>query len=193
MTEIFYILLFPLAIAAFIGGLLGWVALARIGKLQASVQQLRRQIAQLEDGTRQPEQQADLVAAREMAPPGESSDTSRPPVSDGTSSQDGLPAKQRLLWLSHLRENWMIWLGGLCVSLSGIFLVKYSIDAGLLGPGARIAAAGISGLGLHGLAEWLRRRTGASHPAFAALAGGASIMLYAAVLAALFSYEQLSA
>jgi uncharacterized membrane protein len=56
---------------------------------------------------------------------------------------------------------------------------------------ARIALGIITGLGLHVVAEWLRRRTGGSDPVYAALAGGASITLYAALLAALHLYHLL--
>ena len=90
-----------------------------------------------------------------------------------------------------LRESWMAWLGGLCVALAGIFLVRYSIEAGLLGPTARIVLAIINGIALHALAEWLRRNL-AAHPSFAALAGGASITLYAAFLGALELYHLIS-
>ncbi len=87
-----------------------------------------------------------------------------------------------------VKENWMVWLGGLCIALAGIFLVKYSMDQGLLGPKARIAMGLITGLLLHGAAEWLRRTKG-SHDSFAALAGGASITLFATFLAAFHLYE----
>lgn len=90
------------------------------------------------------------------------------------------------------QANWMIWLGGLCIALAGIFMVRYSIEQGLLGPGARIALALITGLGFHGVAEWLHRRQG-PHPSFAALAGGASITLFGALLAALHLYQLLPA
>jgi uncharacterized membrane protein len=86
----------------------------------------------------------------------------------------------------------MIWLGGICVGLAGIFLAKYSIDRGMLGPAQRIILACTLGVAFHGLAEWLRRKTGESHPAFAALAGGSSIILYAAMVAALHLYQLLS-
>lgn len=86
----------------------------------------------------------------------------------------------------------MIWLGGLCVGLAGIFLVRYTIERGLLGPTARILLALGAGVSLHGVVEWLRRKTGGTHPAFAALAGGSSIILYAAILAALRLYGLLS-
>ena len=83
----------------------------------------------------------------------------------------------------HLRHHWMIWLGGICVGLAGIFMVRYSIEQGLLGPQARIILSLLAGAGLHTAAEWLRRRKG-QDPVFAGLAGGASIILYAALFAA---------
>ena len=91
--------------------------------------------------------------------------------------------------VANIRQNWMTWLGGVSVALAGIFLVGYSIEMGLLGPRARIAAGLLTGIALHVVAEWLRRGTGNAHPAFAALAGGASITLYAAVYAALELYS----
>ena len=62
----------------------------------------------------------------------------------------------------------MIWLGGLCVGLAGVFLVRYSIEQGLLGPGARILLAVATGVILHGVAEWLRRGGSASGAKFRA-------------------------
>ncbi len=82
-----------------------------------------------------------------------------------------------------MRNHWMVWLGGICVGLAGIFMVRYSIEQGLLGPQARIILSLLTGTGLHMGAEWLRRNKG-QNPVFAALAGGASIILYAALFAA---------
>ncbi|MEM9402210.1 MAG: DUF2339 domain-containing protein [Pseudomonadota bacterium] len=86
-------------------------------------------------------------------------------------------------------RNWMIWLGGVCVTLAGVFLVHYSIERGLLGPVARIVAGLMLGSGLHAVAEWLRRRVGETHPSFSALAGAGSITLYASVFAAMRLYD----
>ncbi len=36
--------------------------------------------------------------------------------------------------------QWVVWVGGLALALGGIFLVRYSIEAGLFGPGVRIVA-----------------------------------------------------
>ena len=91
--------------------------------------------------------------------------------------------------IQSMKNHWMVWLGGICVGLSGIFLVKYSIDKGLLGPAARLILAMIVGVSLQCAAEWFRQREGHSNPSFATLAGGASIILYAAILAALHLYQ----
>jgi uncharacterized membrane protein len=87
-----------------------------------------------------------------------------------------------------IREHWMVWLGGLSIGLAGLFLVRYSIEQGYLGPTARVLLGMATGGGLHVLAEWLRRRMQGRYDAVAALAGGASLTLYAAVLAALHLY-----
>ena len=86
-------------------------------------------------------------------------------------------------FFASLKQNWMIWLGGLCVGLAGVFMVRYSIEQGLLGPEARVILSLLAGAGLHVAAEWLRRRQGQNN-VFAALAGGASIILYSALFAA---------
>jgi len=93
--------------------------------------------------------------------------------------------------LNSLKANWMIWLGGICVGLAGVFMVHYSIEQGLLGPEARVVLSLIAGAGLHTLAEWLRRKRG-QNDVFAALAGGASIILYAALFAAFKLLEGIS-
>ena len=40
-------------------------------------------------------------------------------------------------WEQVLAENWLVWLGGIALALGGAFLVKLSIDYGLLTPAAR--------------------------------------------------------
>jgi len=86
-------------------------------------------------------------------------------------------------------SQWMVWLGGICVGLAGIFLVHYSVEQGYLGPRARIVLGLLSGLLLHGAAEWWRRRSERHYPSMAALAGGASIILFAVLLASHHLYQ----
>jgi uncharacterized membrane protein len=50
-----------------------------------------------------------------------------------------------------------IWIGGIALVLAGFFLVRYSIEAGLLGPGTRSVLAGLFGLALLAGSELGRR------------------------------------
>jgi uncharacterized membrane protein len=100
--------------------------------------------------------------------------------SPGTASREP-DLLERLL--QNIRNNWMVWLGGICVGLAGVFMVRYSIEQGLLGPETRVVLSLLAGIGLHVAAEWLRRNKGQNN-VFAALAGGASIILYSALFAA---------
>ena len=54
--------------------------------------------------------------------------------------------------------RWVVWVGGLTLALGGLFLVKYSIDQGLLGPRTRVVLGGLFALLLLGLGEFSRRR-----------------------------------
>jgi uncharacterized membrane protein len=81
-----------------------------------------------------------------------------------------------------------VWLGGACVALAGAFLVKYSIDEGLLGPTTRIVFGILLGLALLVGADYMRRRSGTIGQALAA-AGIAD--LYASLFAAVALYELL--
>jgi uncharacterized membrane protein len=94
-------------------------------------------------------------------------------------------------FVQSLQRNWMAWLGGICIALAGIFLGKYSIEQGLLGPGLRVALGIATGLALHAVAIWLRVKKG-GHPSLAAMAGGGSITLFATLLAALHYYQMFS-
>src|SRR5260221_8428695 len=54
--------------------------------------------------------------------------------------------------------RWVVWVGGLTLALGGFFMVRYSIDAGLLGPGVRTLLGGAFALALLAAGEWARRR-----------------------------------
>src|SRR5712671_3696443 len=54
--------------------------------------------------------------------------------------------------------RWVVWLGGLTLALGGFFMVRYSIDAGLLGPGVRTLLGGAFALALLASGEWTRRK-----------------------------------
>jgi uncharacterized membrane protein len=86
-----------------------------------------------------------------------------------------------------LVENWLVWLGGAALALGGAFLVKLSIDYGLLTPAVRVFLAAMLGIALSGGAEWLRRREPADATASyvpQALAAAGAATVFAAIYAA---------
>ena len=56
-----------------------------------------------------------------------------------------------------LGTRWAVWVGGLALALGGIFLVRYSIEAGIFGPGVRLTFAAAFGILLVGAGEFSRR------------------------------------
>lgn len=57
-----------------------------------------------------------------------------------------------------LAENWMIWVGGLALGLSAVFLFRYAVDQGWLTPLARVVLGVLFGGALLSAAEWVRAR-----------------------------------
>lgn len=51
-----------------------------------------------------------------------------------------------------------IWIGGLTLAIGGLYLAKYSIESGLLGPQARVTLGFLFGLLIAAGGEWTRRR-----------------------------------
>ncbi len=58
--------------------------------------------------------------------------------------------------------RWVVWVGGLTLALGGFFMVRYTIEAGLIGPGVRVLLGGAFALALLAAGEWTRRKESAS-------------------------------
>ena len=95
--------------------------------------------------------------------------------------------------------QWAVWVGGLALALGGIFLVRYSIEAGLLGPGVRVFLGALLALALIAAGEWARRTErlagiaglpSAHIPSILTAAG--TIVAYATVYAAYALYDFLN-
>ena len=199
--DILWLFLAILPVVVLAGSVLGIHSFLQLRRLRARIDQLEQQ---LQPDAAQPARplaaygtptpSAPLTSAPVNAPQEKTSDavdtpqpTPKPtpqPVQGARAQRE--PARHRTISArldASIRNNWMIWLGGICVGLAGVFMVRYSIEEGLLGPAARINLSLIAGGALHLAAEWLRRTRG-QHNVFAALAGGASIILYSALFAA---------
>jgi uncharacterized membrane protein len=92
--------------------------------------------------------------------------------------------------------RWVVWVGGLTLALGGLFMVRYSIEAGLLGPGVRILLGGMFALALLAAGEWTRRKESisageappiANIPAILTAAG--TVVAFATVYAAYALYD----
>lgn len=77
-----------------------------------------------------------------------------------------------------LGTRWAVWVGGLALALGGVFLIRYSIEAGFFGPRMRLAAAALFGV-LLGVGGEVARRRG-----FRAPVGGLDAAYVPAILTA---------
>jgi uncharacterized membrane protein len=68
-----------------------------------------------------------------------------------------LPAPERG-FEETIGTRWVVWVGGLTLALGGFFMVRYSIEAGLIGPEVRVTLGGLFALALLLAGEWTRRR-----------------------------------
>lgn len=193
VLALFFVVLPLLLLVALVRG---WIAYRKTGELEAELKRLQQQVWDLQaDRLYQkpgvpPKPQAPPPSGRvEPQPATANTAAAIEPRRQSETVDNTTPASD--FW-RRLRETWMIWLGGGSIGLAGIFMVRYGIEQGLLGPGARVVLALLTGVGLHLLAEFLRRRSESPQPALAALAGGASITLFAALLAALHLYQLLN-
>ena len=162
-------------------GLGGWV-LGVVGFFSArralrETAELRRRVA------------AAPVVAREVmpAPPAVAELASMPepePVAQAAAGETPEPARRPDLE-TVLTTRWGVWLGAAALLMAGVFLVRYAVDQGLLGPAIRCVLAGVLGIGLLVGAEWLRRREAiqpvvADRAAPGLAAGGVAVLFGAA-------------
>jgi uncharacterized membrane protein len=95
---------------------------------------------------------APIVAAPAETPP------PPPPTSVPVSSSPRAPSSAQKIGLEErFGTRWVVWVGGVALALGGIFLVRYTIQQGLIGPGVRIFLGALLALALVAVGEWSRR------------------------------------
>lgn len=83
-----------------------------------------------------------------------------------------------------------VWIGGVALALAGFFLVRYSIEQGLLDERARVVLGLLFGVALLGAGTWVRQRRPADGERIAQTLSGAGIAdLYAALFVATTLYH----
>jgi uncharacterized membrane protein len=88
---------------------------------------------------------ADAAASATPPPP-------PPPPPTAAPSQGGPSFEEQL------GTRWVVWVGGIALALGAVFLVRYSIEQGLIGPGVRVTLGALLALALIGTGEWMRRQ-----------------------------------
>jgi uncharacterized membrane protein len=72
------------------------------------------------------------------------------------------PAAPAATLEERLGTRWAVWVGGLALGLGGLLLVRYSIEAGVFGPGLRVVLGLLFAALLVAAGEWFRRSERAS-------------------------------
>ncbi|MHB2267332.1 DUF2339 domain-containing protein [Aliihoeflea sp. PC F10.4] len=180
---------------------------ARLQALERSIASLRQQVAtsnagtatqtalvEVADAPAKPEPSAPTLKEAVFAGPWQLS-TSTPSLQTEQATPSSPPADKLKAGKpdieTALGTRWAVWVGGLALALGGIFLVRYSLEAGIFGPGVRLTFAALFGVMLAVAGEFARRRgfqapvagvNGAYIPAI--LTAAAAFTLFGAVYAA---------
>ena len=122
------------------------------------LQELEQTLATASPGIA-PGQPATPADAETVAPAAEDK-AAQPSAAGGTAMPPPLrqPPQPDPGFEERLGTRWVVWVGGLTLALGGFFMVRYSIDAGLLGPGVRTLLGGAFALALLAAGEWTRRK-----------------------------------
>jgi uncharacterized membrane protein len=176
---------------------------ARLARLEARVAELQRADAArpAPPSTAPPAPSVQTAPEPALAKPVDPPPSAVPAASAplaASAAAAATPSRERIEEL--IMRRWAAWLGGLALALGGIFLVKYSIEQGYLGPAARVTAGLLLGLVLLAASEAARRKPLAAplgpvpvDYVPAALAAAAVAVLFASLYVAYAVYDLISA
>jgi len=218
--EVILFAIVPLAVL--IGSILGLVAFLKVKDLQSRLHDVERKLSRLStqpgaDTAAKVLAEVSTASRSAMS----SSTTATPPVSTETSvdlksaaaadwyketitedlsdvtypaeDESLLSAKPAIDWVALIQQYWMVILGGVCLVFAGVFLVRYSIEHGMLGPAARTTLGLIFGAVLIAAGEKLRRSGRLEAGVHAAFVAAGSLVVYSALLVGYHVYELFSA
>ena len=141
----------------------------RLHKLENKIATLERQLTPSDSPLSQPAAAPESgPAAPESAPPQQVTSV---PYASRSAERAPAPASvpisprpvaatepsQKIGFEERFGTRWVVWVGGIALALGGIFLVRYSIEQGLVGPGVRIMLGGLLAAALIVAGEWQRR------------------------------------
>lgn len=173
------------------GWLLGVIAFFKVQSARSEIALLRRSLQARAEATEAPvpaqpaTASVPFVAPRVAEPP----PTIAPePVAEPVAASDPIARAPRPDIEALLTARWGVWLGAAALVLAGVFLIRYAVDQGMLGPTPRCILAALLGFALIAAAEWLRQREmlrpGLSDQAAPGLAAGGVAVLFGAAYGA---------
>lgn len=200
----FFVIWFGLLILFFISLVLPWVQRIRIKELKKNVDMLKSQVAWLianreKKGVPIPEEwekQKEKVSSKEPALVLTfKTDKEQPSKKAAIAATTVSKISQKKIASMNLEQkiasSLPVWIGGIALALAGMFMVKYSIETGLLSPVVRLTLSSLFGVGLLLIGNWIH-----SHPRIAnserisqALSGAGIADLYVSLFAATSFYH----
>ncbi|WP_027057681.1 DUF2339 domain-containing protein [Mesorhizobium loti] len=139
--------------------------------------------------------QAPAIEAVEVVSGPSSAGEAAPTVAEPAKPATAAKAARQSDVETALGTRWAVWVGGIALALGGLFLIRYTIEAGIFGPGVRLIMAALLGLVLVAGGEFIRRTgfkvpvqgvAGAYIPAILTAAG--AFILFGTVYAAYAIY-----
>ncbi|TWB64248.1 DUF2339 domain-containing protein [Nitrospirillum viridazoti] len=134
----------------------------RLAELNARLEALTHRLSHLEGDA--PPSQPEVapppapVSPASVPPPRPVTPPPLAPIPKAVSQPASRPAAPSLE--QALGTRWLVWLGALAVALAGVFLAKYAVDQGLLGPAVRLTLGGLFGAALVTAGDVMRGRAG---------------------------------
>ncbi|WP_372761242.1 DUF2339 domain-containing protein [Pseudoalteromonas sp.] len=198
-----------LIVALIAGAICGFIAITQLNSLKHQVAQLTAKVASLQQSV----QAAAVVSkppsdsvppttvAAEVKPSGITLRNTSAPFAktaniNSTANTALLVTRLVAKLRSGFEQHWMTWIGAIALALGGIFLAKYSLDAGLLSPVMRLSLGALFGVALIATAAYLHFKRivfeGFNNYIPAALASGGFISCFALTLLAYSSYDMIS-
>jgi uncharacterized membrane protein len=97
----------------------------------------------------------DIQAPRPPIPPPASTPIRPAPARPPTPASRPVPPHKG--FEERFGTQWVVWVGGVALALGGFFLVRLSIQQGLIGPGVRVTLGALLAIAVIAAGEWARR------------------------------------
>lgn len=165
MDEFFILIAFGILALLFGGAVSGLVALGRIKRLERRIALLEGQPVSMtaradaaDKLSRRALAQLSTPSVKTERKPGRVSSPDLKPQPVRSPRKPARKPKPKLDLETLLGAKGSVWIGGLALLLGAVFLLRYTMEAGLLTPLMRVSLAGLLGLIALGLSDWLARR-----------------------------------